>query len=237
MLTEALEYPRSSDDWLKTVFFGGVFVFFGWLIVPAVLVAGYLVRVLRGSMAGDETPPEFTDWSDLFSDGLRAAAIVIGYSLLPAVVVTVAAIIGGAIASAGTDAAVGLGTIVLLLGSLLGALLGLAAAYLIPAGVANYAETDRLAAGFSWSDLRPVLFSGTYATAWLVGAAIVVGAVIVLTALNIVPVIGSLVAVLLGPFVTFFAEVAAFFVIGRAWAEMHPIETETTDSPGQSPAV
>lgn len=233
MLTEALEYPRARDDWLKTIVVGGLLALFSFLVIPAILVAGYLVRVLRGSMAGNERPPAFRDWGDLFGDGLRATVIVLVYGIVPAVVVAVTALVATTVAAGGGDVAVGTGGLVVILGTLVALVFGLLAAYIIPAAVANYAEEGRLGAGFEFGKLRPVLFSGSYATAWLTAFAIVLVASIVSGVLNIVPLLGAVV----GAFVGFFAAVAAYYVIGRAWGEMHSVESETMDSIGRSPAV
>lgn len=233
MLTEALEYPRSRDDWLKTVLIGGVLGLFTWLLVPAILLAGYVVRVLRGSMRGDETPPAFDDWGDLFGDGLRAAVIAFVYGVVPAVVLGLMAVLGGFVAAGGGDVGFGIASLIFLVGGLLALVLGLVAAYVIPAAVANFAETGRMGAGFSWSTLRPVLFSGTYATAWATAFAIVLVAGLVTGVLNVVPLLGFVV----GAFVGFYAAVSAYYVIGRAWAEMNPVAAESMDAPERSPAI
>ncbi|MFB6101559.1 MAG: hypothetical protein ABEJ73_03240 [Haloplanus sp.] len=51
--TESLTDLRPSDGWIKTVAVGGLPTLLGVLVVPTVLVAGYLVRVLRATMHGD----------------------------------------------------------------------------------------------------------------------------------------------------------------------------------------
>lgn len=233
MLSEALEYPRNSDDWLKTILIGGVLSLFSWLLVPAILVAGYIVRVLRSAMAGEETPPVFDDWGDLLGDGLRATVIGLVYGLIPALVFAVVAVFGGLLASGNSNLLAGLGGLTILLGGLVALVLGLAAAYVLPAALANFAETGRMGAGFSWSTLRPVLFNGAYATAWVTGFAIILVAGIVSGILNIVPLLGAVV----GAFVGFFAAVAAYYVIGTAWADLHPVEPSEPETIGESPAV
>lgn len=233
MLTEALEYPRAHDDWLKTILIGGVLSLFSWLIVPGIILAGYIVHVLRGSMRGDEVPPAFDDWGQLLSDGLRAAIIALVYSLVPAVLFMIVAVFGGLLAAGGGDLGSGMAVITVLLGGLLALVVGLAAAYVLPAALANYAETDEMSAGFSWSALRPVLFNGTYATAWVTAFAIVLAAGIVTGVLNVVPFLG----VVVGAFVSFYAAVSAYYVIGNAWADLHPIKTAETDNVGKSTAI
>lgn len=233
MLSEALEYPRARDDWLKTILIGGVLTLFSWLVVPAILVAGYIVRVLRSTMAGEETPPVFDDWGDLFGDGLRATVIGLVYGLIPGLVFAVVAVFGGLLASGDSGLLTGLGGLTILLGGLVALILGLAAAYVLPAALANFAETGRMSAGFSWSTLRPVLFNSVYATAWATGFAIVLVAGIVSSVLNVVPFLG----VVVGAFVGFFAAVAAYYVIGTTWADLHPAEPSEPETVGRSPAV
>lgn len=240
MLQDALEYPRTGDDWTKTVLIGGILSLLGALVVPAILVLGYLVRVLDRTMHGDDQPPEFDDWGELFVDGVKAFAITFAYGLIPAVVA--AAVVAGGVLSfsivggsgAGNTAAGGAGVAVVVVGSLLALVLGLLAAYVVPAAVAAFAETDRIEAAFSISDLRPVLTSGTYATAWVLGFAIVLGAGLLAGALNAIPVIGFVI----GGFIGFYAVVAAYYIVGHAWGEHRELgSAEVGETPAEGPAV
>lgn len=66
---------------LKTVLAGGLLVAFGFLVLPSVLVAGYLLRVLR---ADEESPvPSFGDVRALLVDGLRAYGVWFVYAVVP----------------------------------------------------------------------------------------------------------------------------------------------------------
>ncbi|AXG11211.1 DUF4013 domain-containing protein [Haloplanus rubicundus] len=219
MITESLTYLRESDGWVKTVVVGGLLTLLGFLVVPTVLVAGYLVRVLRGTMHGDETAPQFDDWGNLAGDGLRAFAIALVYGLVPAVLVAVTAGLAAAVAGPGPRSGLVVGA-VSLVGGLLALALGLLAAYIIPAAVANYAEQGSIRSGFAVDDLRPVLTSGTYATAWVTGFAIILGAGLVAAVLNVVPLLGTVV----GAFVSFYAITAAYYVVGHAWGDCRGLE-------------
>ena len=240
MIQDALEYPRTGDDWTKTVLIGGILSILGVLVVPTVLVLGYLVRVLERTMHGDDQPPKFDEWSDMFVDGVKAFAITLAYGLVPAAV-GAAVVVGGVLsfsavggAGAGGAAASGVGVAVVVVGGLLALVLGLLAAYVVPAAIAAFAETGRIGSAFSVAALRPALTSGTYATAWVVAFAVVVGAGLVAGALNAIPVIGFVV----GGFVGFYAGVAAYYVVGHAWGEHRQLEpAETDDTPAEGPAV
>lgn len=239
MFNESLGYLRQSDDWVKTVLIGGVLSLLGFLLVPAFLVFGYAVRVLRATMVGDETPPEFGDWGDLTVDGLKAFAVAIVYSLVPAIVMAVfgglgvlGIVLGSGDGGSGLGAA--LGGLTAFLGVVLGLLLSLAAAYVVPAALANFAETGRVGAAFDVGELRPVLTSGAYATAWAVGFAIIVGAGVVTSVLNVVPFLGFVV----GAFVSFYALVAAYHAVGTAWGQLHPVAViGEGDASAERPAI
>ncbi|POG56361.1 DUF4013 domain-containing protein [Haloferax marisrubri] len=235
MISESLNYLRNGEDWVKTVLIGGVLGLLSFLIVPTFLVIGYLLRVVRATMKGDEVPPEFDDWGDMAVDGVKGFAIAFVYALVPAIIALVfgfAGILGAA--AGGSDASGALGGIVALVGLLLAFVLGLLAAYLIPAALSNYAETDRMGAAFDFGTLRPILTSGKYATAWLMSFAVLFASSIVVGVLNVIPLLGFVV----GAFVTFYAAVAAYYIIGKTWGELHDIEMmDEGETPGEQPAV
>ncbi|WP_049899344.1 DUF4013 domain-containing protein [Halococcus agarilyticus] len=237
MISDALNYLRNSDDALVTVLIGGLLSVFGFLLVPVLFVNGYFVRVLRRTAAGDETAPVFDDWGRMGIEGLKATVIALVYGLVPLVVGAV--LIGGsvvAIATGGSvdggSAALGAGIVGLLVSLAITFVLGLAAWYVIPAATANFAERGTFAAGFDFGTLRPVLFSGAYATGWLLALGVIVLGGIVAGAFNaVIPILGAVP----GLFVSFYATVAAYYLIGRTWRNLRPVETrEVTD---EQPAV
>lgn len=48
----------------------GVFVFFSWLLIPYFLIYGYCYRLGRAAIRGDQEPPQYEDWVQLFVDGI-----------------------------------------------------------------------------------------------------------------------------------------------------------------------
>lgn len=234
MITESIDYLRNSEDWVKTVLIGGVLSLLSALIIPTFLVIGYLLRVLRATMRGDEEPPVFDDWGDLAVDGLKGFVIGFVYFLIPAIVVGIAVFLGiaGAVAGGGSDTAGLFGGFVALVGALVGFVLTLFAAYVTPAALANYAETDRLGSAFSYGDLKPVLFSGKYATAWLYGFAVIFVAGIVSGLLG-----ATGVGAILSAFITFYAAVAVYYIIGTAWGDLHHVEMHGDEMPDEQAAI
>lgn len=214
MIEEAIAYPRAGDDAAKTILIGGVLALLSVLVIPALLLLGYLVRVLRSAEAGEEVPPEFEDWTDLFVDGVKAFVVVFVYSLLPWLVLAVTA--GGTIAGLAGPGELQPGAIAgAMLGLAVGGILWLLAFYVIPAALASFAEQDRIGAAFSTSVLGDVLTDSRYAVGWLLALVLFVAGGVVVGLLNVVPLLGFVV----GAFVNFYVGVAAFYLYGQAFAE------------------
>ena len=114
---------------------------------------GFGVRTARGTLRGDEHP--MADWDDfggLLVDGLKAAGIVIGYSL--AVIAMGAAVVGIGILWAVIGQSMGSPAVVVtsILGSITSVFFlvfaALIAKALIPAGIMQLAATGRFGAAF-----------------------------------------------------------------------------------------
>ncbi|MEF8856427.1 MAG: DUF4013 domain-containing protein [Haloplanus sp.] len=234
MITNSLDYLRTSDDWMKTVLIGGLLTLLGFFVVPTILVAGYLVRVLRATMHGDETPPRFDDWGPLAGDGVRAFIIAVVYGLVPAVLIAGTAALATAAVGPGPRSGLVVGGVTVV-GGLLALVGSLLVAYVLPAALANYAEQGSVRAGFAVRDLRPVLTSGTYATAWATGFVVVLGGAVVAGLLNVVPVLGTVA----GAFVGFYAITAAYYIVGHAWGDVRGLELHDDDGEtgAERPAV
>ncbi|AFK20546.1 DUF4013 domain-containing protein [Haloferax mediterranei ATCC 33500] len=240
MLSESIDYPRNGEDWVKTVLIGGVLTLLSGLIIPMFLVIGYLLRVVRATMKGDEEPPVFDEWGDMTIDGLKGFVIAFVYSLVPALIAGVFGFAGimSAVAGNGSQTAGIFGGIVALVGLLVAFVLGLIAAYIIPAALSNYAETDRIGAAFDFGTLRPILTSGKYATAWLMAFVVLFAATVAISILNVIPFVGFIIGTIAGPFVTFYAAIAAYYIIGRTWGDLHDIEMmDEGGTTGEQPAV
>lgn len=234
MFEDALDYPRSGEEAAKTIVIGGVLGLLGFLVVPAFIVLGYEISVLRAVLDGETEPPAFEDWGDLLVDGVKAFVVSFVYLLVPALLVSITAgsvVVGVLVGETRPGAALALGGLALV-GALLAGVLALALWYAVPAALANLARTGRLADGFALEDLRPVLTSGSYATAWLEALVVLVGGGLVVSLVNLVPVVGFL----LGPFVAFYAGVAATYLYGRGYAGATPAEPGPEPSAGQPAA-
>lgn len=213
MLGGSLSYPKRGEEWVKTVVIGGALSFVAAFIFVTILpVQGYFVRVLRSAANDEHEPPVFDDWESLFVDGIKMFAIQLAYVLVPFVLFVIAAFLtaGGAISASegsGLGAGVGLFGGLLLLVSVV---VGLLAAYLAPAALANFAYTDDLGAAFDFGTVRRVAFTSDYFVALLL--AFVVGITLGLIA-------AVLTFLIVGVFLSFYVQVSIYYLIGRGYAK------------------
>lgn len=228
---EAIRYPAESDDAVRTVAIGGLLLLFGFLVVPLFVVGGYAVRVLDRTASGDDVPPAFDEWGELTVTGLKAVVIGFAYMLLPTIVGGGVFLVGAlGVGVSGDGAIAGLGLLGAMLGGLLWFVLSLLVAYLVPAALANFAETRTLGAGFDFGTLKPIWLSRTYALGWATTFLVLLIGGLVTAVLNVVPVLGTIA----GAFVGFYFAVAAYSVIGHAWADVSTVarrDHETLNDP------
>lgn len=232
MFKASLAYLNESEHRNATVLIGGLLSLFGFLIVPTILVLGYLVRVLDRVGSGDTEAPQFEQWGELFVDGIKAGVIGFVYLLVPVVVVATLSVLG--VFTVNPESPGVLGVILVAIGSFLTIVAALAVWYVIPGAYATFATERRFAAGFDLDEIGSLVATGTYASAWLVALAITIVAGIVASVLAVIPVLGWIAAV----FVIFYGQVAAYYLYGRAFGETHGAEfADEMPVEGEQPAV
>ncbi|TVT95253.1 DUF4013 domain-containing protein [Haloferax volcanii] len=213
MLSDALWFLKRSDDWVATTIIGGVLWLLSVLIFPGIILQGYFVRAMRAAANGERAAPSFTDWGELFVDGLKLFVVTFVWALValvPAILLSVIIGIGTftvSEAATGSAAASSAGGVGLGIASLV---LGLLAAYIGPAAGANFAIEGNLGAGF---DVRTILsgaFTGEYAVAWLL-------ALVVTVVLGFIG--GLLSAIVVGFFVLFYVQVMTYYLWARGFAD------------------
>jgi hypothetical protein len=76
MIGEAVEFPFQDEDWFRKGLGGYILALASMLVVPAPLLLGYMIRVMR-----EEQMPGFNNLVKMFADGLKAVAILLAYML------------------------------------------------------------------------------------------------------------------------------------------------------------
>lgn len=214
MIEDALSFPRNSDDWLRTIVIGTLLGFFSFLIVPGLIIQGYLLRAARAAADGQQRPPDFSDWGELLVDGVKAFVVAFVYGIVPAVIVVgvLSVLAGGAALSAFSGdpgAAAGFG-IAIAAFVLLALPLLIVIGYLTVVAQLHFAITGDLGAAFRLGEVVRIGFDLDFFVAFLL--ALVVG-----IALSVVG--GILVVVLVGFLVFFYAGVVMFYIYGRGYAD------------------
>lgn len=222
-LGAAIEYPMEHDDWVKTILIGGILSILSVLIVPIIIVYGYIVQVLRHRLAGEPQPPTFDDWETLLVDGLQVFVITVVYLLIPIIVGAVT--VGGSVIAVATGTRGGLlaGGAGILIGLLVSFLLALVFGYVAVAGIVNFASEEQFGAAFDFGTLRPILVDGDYAVAWLLSVGVFIGVGVVTGVLNIVPFIGGII----GAFVVFYAQIVAAYLWADGYSAARGHESRT----------
>jgi hypothetical protein len=180
MFGDSLSYPRRGTGVWTRHLIGGALLLFGWLFVPILLVYGYLVRVVRGVVAGEAQPPAWDEWGDLLVDGVKYLLVSVVYGIPTAVLGGLLGVVSAALAvgvETGSMALTGAAAVVLVVLGLLTAVVGLLAGYLLPAAVVNFVLADDVMAAFHLRTVASNAFSRPYFVAWLkaVLAAVVLG--------------------------------------------------------------
>lgn len=200
IVNDAIRYP--SSDWKKVIILG-VLIIASILILPVFLVMGYGFRALKASIAGFDELPEFDEWGEMFVDGLKVFVVQIAYMIVPLIIIFAGVLGSFTMVSPDTGvitnptAFTGLVGGTTIIGIILAIILGLIATI----AIAHMAYNDsELGAAFRFSEILDVISQ----IGWLdyIIWYIVVGLISAVMAfiasfLNVIPVLGTLIAVLI----------------------------------------
>lgn len=96
--SQAFSYVLQDPNWLKKVLIGGLLTLFSFLLIPAVPLLGYYVRVLQNVAKGvDPVLPEWDDWNGFFTTGIKALIVALAYGLVVAIIVGIISRISSAL--------------------------------------------------------------------------------------------------------------------------------------------
>jgi hypothetical protein len=112
----AFQFYFEDPDWVRKTLIGGGLYLAGTLLLVVLgaglllyaMVAGYAMRVIQRTYAGDPRPlPEWEDYGGMMRDGLKLLGLSIVHALVvfgvPGIGFAMVAIAGGAASSAGSD--------------------------------------------------------------------------------------------------------------------------------------
>ncbi|CAN5490515.1 hypothetical protein BH11CYA1_BH11CYA1_23200 [soil metagenome] len=182
------------------------------------LSTGYLLRTLRSTAAGDlEKLPNWGDWLDLLISGLSWLSIAAGFFFFALSTFAISLIIGASFDVAHISKP---NFLLWSESTFLGVFfIAVAQNFFLTVLMANFAEEERMAAGFAWrKTLRRIAKAPVeLASVWLAGSALTV------MALVIPPM--TLIGALFTPFCYFLAQIISTRMIGQTWAYINQIDS------------
>lgn len=109
-INKAVRYVTEDKTWLSKLLIGVLMSVLSFLIVPALILQGYVVKIIRRVMSGQwDGLPEWDDWGKLLRDGFFVTVAEIVYTLPFILLIIVgAAATGGLTSVTGSENAAGL---------------------------------------------------------------------------------------------------------------------------------
>lgn len=223
-----------DKQWLSKLLIGVLMSILAFLILPALILQGYLVKVIRHVMGGNwDSLPEWDDWGKLLKDGFFVTVAQFIYTL-PFIILMflgMAATGGVASLSDGSDVAALATTGGGLILFCLIILFAVAFLFLTPAILIQYAIKDEFSACFRLGEVADIIRN--HMADILIAFLVTVVAGIVLSLLfgilAIIPCLGWIAAALIGlavgPYITFvtghlYGQIAAKVLDNKAGGSM-----------------
>lgn len=234
-INKALRFVFDDKQWISKLLIGVVMTLFGFLIVPALILQGYLVKIVRQVMGGqDNELPEWSDYGNLLRDGFYVTVGQLIWFLPFILLLLIVGVTTGGFTSMveGSDASGLIATGGGLLMLCLGLLLVVAALFLTPALLIQYAIKDDFGALFRFSEVFDIIRN--HMSDILIAFLVTVAAVFVVSliggVLGIIPCLGWIAAAAIGlasgPYVSFvgghlYGQIAAK-VLGNKAGNYYP---------------
>lgn len=198
IVSDAVRYP--SSDWKKVVILG-VFFILNIIIIGILFWPGYLLRIIKSTLAGYDELPEFDEWGGMIIDSIKVIVVGIAYFIIPAIVVLIGVFASLSTVSLGTMTVSDPTAFLALLGStvIIGVILAIIFGLLAYIAIVNMALYDELGAAFRFSEILErisMIGWGKYIIWYIVMIVIGIIGGIIAGIINIIPYIGFIIALL-----------------------------------------
>jgi len=205
---DAFRYPLQRR---ANILIGGLLCLSGILVIPAFLIAGYLVRVTADTIVGSDKLPSWSDFGYLFKKGAGAFLIAVVYLFIPVMIIAIAFIYGSWYTSS---------TIAALISAAMGGLLLFFTGLLCTIAILRYADMgnirDAFAIGAIFTELRYNIRGYFLAYSSLFGIWTVLGLLAFALSASI-PVIGLLIGAIVEAFAGFYIAIAGVRIMGLVY--------------------
>ena len=212
-VNKAFRFMFDDKQWISKLLIGAVMSVLSFLIIPAFILQGYLVKIVRQVMDGNDGElPEWMDYGKLLRDGffvtIGQLIWALPFILLMLIVGLVTGGLGSVVDSSGdmvAAATTGAGLLV----ACLVLLTVIAFLFLTPALLIQYAREDEFGALFRFSEIFDIIrdHMADILIAFLVSVVAVLAISVVTGIVAIVPCLGwiaaALIGLAMGPYIQF----------------------------------
>jgi hypothetical protein len=98
----AFGFVFRSPNWFGRILVGTLCMIFSWLILPALILMGYMVAAARNVSRGESTLPPWSDIGGKLSDGFLFAVSVLVWGIPIGILYVIGVLIGGCSGPGGT---------------------------------------------------------------------------------------------------------------------------------------
>jgi hypothetical protein len=211
-INKAVRFVPEDKQWLSKLLIGVLLSVLSFLIIPGLILEGYVVKIIRQVMNGQRDGlPEWDDWGGLLRDGFFVAVAQLIYTLpfLILMIIGIATTGGLASLSGSEDVAGAIATGGVLLMLCLVFLFIVVLLFLSPAILIQYAIKDDFGACFRFGEVFDIIRN--HMADILITLLVTIAAVVVITlvtgVLSLIPCLGWIAAFLIslaiGPYIGF----------------------------------
>lgn len=232
-VNKAVRFVFEDKQWISKLLIAILMSLLAFVIVPALILQGYVVKLVRQVMNGNRDElPEWTDWGKLLRDGFFVTVGELVWMLPLILLVIIVSVATGGLGSLSDDAAAVAATGGGLLLLCLVLLMVVAALFLTPALLIQYAIKDDFGALFRFGEVFDIIRN--HMSDILIAFLVTVAAVFVVSliggVLGIIPCLGWIAAFVIGlasgPYVSFlgghlYGQIAAK-VLGNKAGNYYP---------------
>ena len=203
-INKAFRFVFDDKQWISKLLIGVLMTLTGFLIIPALILQGYLIKIIRQVMGGqNDELPEWSDYGDLLRDGFFVTVGQLIWFLPLILALLVVGVTTGGFASmvegSGASGLIATGGGLLIL--CLALLLVVAALFLTPALLIQYAIKGEFGALFRFGEIRDLIRD--HMADILIVFLVTLVASTIIGAVAFIPCLGWIIALAAGPYISF----------------------------------
>lgn len=212
IVSDSIKYPLS--DWTKIIILAVI------MIIPIVnfIGIGYLIRMLKATLAGLDDLPEFDEIGDMFIDGLKVLVIGIVYAIPIWIIAAIFGFIIGAIMPTATTDVSTAGMVGMSVGYIIFLIVALIVGLIEVIAIVNMAYNDsEIGAAFRFSEILDLIARigwGKYILTYIVIALISIVIMVVAYIVGIILLFVGIILLFVGMIITVPLAISFIYMFG-----------------------